>query len=153
MALTLTPVTTFDDTNESTSWTVWTAIHYEKDSPDSLTRLVHPDTTVLQDDTMDDSDGDGDSTNDNDYPFFTKDDCEWADDGSDPAGFYNSIGSFSGDREDYVVDGSDSFYTVPFFKTIGGVEDGAMQRAYSQSSEELVSLGAGSYAPSFSVAS
>ena len=75
-------------------------------------------------DTMDDSDGDGNTTNDNDYPFFTKDDCEWADGGDDPSGYY-SIGSFSGDRGDYVVDGSDSFYTVPFFSTIGEVVEDA----------------------------
>ena len=31
----------------------------------------------------------------------------------------------SGDRGDYVVDGSESFYTVPFFNTIGEVVEDA----------------------------
>ena len=78
-------------------------------------------------DTMDDSDGDGDPANDNDYPFFTKDDCDIADDGSDPAGYY-SIGSFSGmTGESYDVEASTSFYTVPLFKTIGGVVEDAAE--------------------------
>ena len=78
-------------------------------------------------DTMDDSDGDGDPANDNDYAFFTKDDCDIADDGSDPAGYY-SIGSFSGmTGESYDVEASTSFYTVPFFKTIGGVVEDAAE--------------------------
>ena len=79
-------------------------------------------------DTMDDSNGDGDPANDDDYPFFTKDDCDIADDGSDPVGFY-SIGTFSGVYgESYDVEASTSFYTVPFFKTIGGVVEDAVQR-------------------------
>ena len=79
-------------------------------------------------DSMDDSDGDGDATNDADYPFFSKEEC--ADDGmslssgDDPAGFY-SIGSFSGERGAYDTDASSSFYTVPFFSTIGGVVEDA----------------------------
>lgn len=79
-------------------------------------------------DSMDDSDGDGNATNDPDYPFFSKEEC--ADDGmslssgDDPAGFY-SIGSFSGERGAYDTDASSSFYTVPFFSTIGGVVEDA----------------------------
>ena len=81
-------------------------------------------------DTMEDSNGDGDTTNDNDYPFFTKDDCEWADGGDDPAGYY-SIGSFSGEQGAYTVEGSDSFYTVPFFKTVGGVVEDAAEGIFA----------------------
>lgn len=79
-------------------------------------------------DSMDDSNGDGNATNDDDYPFFSKEEC--ADDGmslssgDDPAGFY-SIGSFSGERGAYDTDASSSFYTVPFFSTIGGVVEDA----------------------------
>jgi hypothetical protein len=44
--------------------------------------------------------------------------------GDDPAGFY-SIGSFSGEKGTYDTDASSSFYTVPFFSTIGGVVEDA----------------------------
>ena len=73
-------------------------------------------------DTMDDSDGDGDPANDNDYPFFTKEEC--ADDGmsvssgDDPSGYY-SIGELSNMEEgEYEVSSTSSFYTVPFFETL-----------------------------------
>ena len=73
-------------------------------------------------DTMDDSDGDGDPANDNDYPFFTKEEC--ADDGmsvssgDDPSGYY-SIGELSNmEKGEYEVSSTYSFYTVPFFETL-----------------------------------
>ena len=73
-------------------------------------------------DGMDDSDGDGNTTNDNDYPFFTKEEC--ADDGmsvssgDDPSGFY-SIGELNNmEKGEYEVSSTSSFYTVPFFKTL-----------------------------------
>ena len=73
-------------------------------------------------DTMDDSDGDGDPANDNDYPFFTKEEC--ADDGmsvssgDDPSGYY-SIGELSKmEKGEYEVSSTYSFYTVPFFETL-----------------------------------
>ena len=73
-------------------------------------------------DTMDDSDGDGDPANDNDYPFFTKE--EFADDGmsvssgDDPSGYY-SIGELSNmEKGEYEVSSTYSFYTVPFFETL-----------------------------------
>ena len=73
-------------------------------------------------DTMDDSDGDGDPANDNDYPFFTKEEC--ADDGmsvssgDDPSGYY-SIGELSNmEKGEYEVSSTYSYYTVPFFETL-----------------------------------
>ena len=73
-------------------------------------------------DTMDDSDGDGDPANDNDYPFFTKEEC--ADDGmsvssgDDPSGYY-SIGELSNmEKGEYEVSSTYSFYTVPFIETL-----------------------------------
>ena len=73
-------------------------------------------------DTMDDSDGDGAPANDNDYPFFTKEEC--ADDGmsvssgDDPSGYY-SIGELSNmEKGEYEVSSTYSFYTVPFFETL-----------------------------------
>ena len=72
--------------------------------------------------TMDASDGDGDPANDNDYPFFTKEEC--ADDGmsvssgDDPSGYY-SIGELSNmEKGEYEVSSTYSFYTVPFFETL-----------------------------------
>ena len=71
-------------------------------------------------------DWDDDGVEDDSY--FMKEDC--ADDGmstssgDDPAGYY-SIGSFNGDKGDYTVESSESFYTVPFFTTIGGVVEEA----------------------------
>ena len=72
------------------------------------------------------NDWDDDGVEDDSY--FMKEDC--ADDGmstssgDDPAGYY-SIGSFNGDKGDYTVESSESFYTVPFFTTIGGVVEEA----------------------------
>ena len=73
-------------------------------------------------DTMDDSDGDGDPANDNDYPFFTKEEC--ADDGmsvssgDDPSGYY-SIGELSNmEKGEYEVSSTYSFYTVPLIETL-----------------------------------
>ena len=73
-------------------------------------------------DTMDDSDGDGDPANDNDIPFFTKEEC--ADDGmsvssgDDPSGYY-SIGELSiMEKGEYEVSSTSSFYTVPFIETL-----------------------------------
>ena len=73
-------------------------------------------------DTMEDSDGDGDPANDNDYPFFTKEEC--ADDGmsvssgDDPSGYY-SIGELSNmEKGEYEVSSTYSFYTVPFIETL-----------------------------------
>ena len=73
-------------------------------------------------DTMDDSDGDGDPANDNDYPFFTKEEC--ADDGmsvssdDDPSGYY-SIGELSNmEKGEYEVSSTYTFYTVPFIETL-----------------------------------
>ena len=50
--------------------------------------------------------------------------------GDDPAGFY-SIGSFNGEEGAYTVEGSTSFYTVPFFKTIGGVVEDAAEGIFA----------------------
>ena len=73
-------------------------------------------------DTIDYSDGDRDPANDNDYPFFTKEEC--ADDGmsvssgDDPSGYY-SIGELSNmEKGEYEVSSTYSFYTVPFFETL-----------------------------------
>ncbi len=71
-------------------------------------------------------DRDGDGVEDESY--FLKEECAGdgmsMSSGDDPAGFY-SIGSFNGERGSYTVDGTTSFYTVPFFKTIGGVVEDA----------------------------
>ena len=84
-------------------------------------------------DTMDDSDGDGDPANDNDYPFFTKEEC--ADDGmsvssgDDPSGYY-SIGELSNmEKGEYDVSSTYSFYTVPFFETLVEAGGGSSWRA------------------------
>jgi len=77
-------------------------------------------------------DWDGDGVEDESY--FLKEEC--ADDGmstssgDDPAGFY-SIGSFNGEKGSYTVEGSTSFYTVPFFKTIGGVVEDAAEGIFA----------------------
>ena len=77
-------------------------------------------------------DWDGDGVEDDSY--FLKEEC--ADDGmstssgDDPAGFY-SIGSFNGGEGVYTVEGSTSFYTVPFFKTIGGVVEDAAEGIFA----------------------
>jgi len=77
-------------------------------------------------------DWDGDGVEDDSY--FLKEEC--ADDGmstssgDDPAGFY-SIGSFNGEEGTYTVEGSTSFYTVPFFKTIGGVVEDAAEGIFA----------------------
>ena len=77
-------------------------------------------------------DWDGDGVEDDSY--FLKEEC--ADDGmstssgDDPAGFY-SIGSFNGEKGSYTVEGSTSFYTVPFFKTIGGVVEDAAEGIFA----------------------
>ena len=63
-------------------------------------------------------DDDGDGTVDRAY--FEKEDCDWADDGADPDGFY-SIGSFNGDEGTYTVEASHGFYTVPAFEVLGEV--------------------------------
>ena len=73
-------------------------------------------------------DWDGDGVEDESY--FLKEEC--ADDGmstssgDDPAGFY-SIGSFNGEKGSYTVEGSTSFYTVPFLQTLGGVVEDAAE--------------------------
>ena len=63
-------------------------------------------------------DWDGDGVEDESY--FAKEDCDNADDGSDPEGFY-SIGSFRGDKGAYSVNATHSHYTVPAFEALGGV--------------------------------
>lgn len=85
--------------------------------------------TLTYTNTTDGSTGyDWDDDGVEDDSYFMKEDC--ADDGmstssgDDPAGYY-SIGSFNGDKGDYTVESSESFYTVPFFTTIGGVVEEA----------------------------
>lgn len=77
-----------------------------------------------------DYDGDGVE----DEPYFLKEECAGdgmsTSSGDDPAGFY-SIGSFTGERGSYTVEGSTSFYTVPFFKTIGGVVEDAAEGIFA----------------------
>ena len=77
-------------------------------------------------------DRDGDGVEDESY--FLKEECAGdgmsTSSGDDPAGFY-SIGSFNGERGSYDVDGSSSFYTVPFFSTIGGVVEDAAEGFFS----------------------
>ncbi len=63
-------------------------------------------------------DWDGDGVEDESY--FAKEDCDYADDGTDPEGFY-SIGSFNGDKGTYTVDATHGHYTVPAFEALGGV--------------------------------
>ena len=104
----------------------FTPIIYVRDSVDCESfELTFTNETGAQGydaDTMDDSDGDGDPANDNDYPFFTKEEC--ADDGmsvssgDDPSGYY-SIGELSNmEKGEYEVSSTYSFYTVPFFETL-----------------------------------
>ena len=114
-------------------------IIYVDDSVDCETfELTYTNETGAQGydaDEMDDSDGDGDPANDNDYPFFEKEEC--ADDGmsvssgDDPSGYY-SIGSFTGEYDQsYEVEASTSFYTVPLFNTLGGVVGEAAEGVFS----------------------
>ena len=81
--------------------------------------------TLTYTNTTDDSTGyDWDDDGVEDEPYFAKEDCEYANDGADPNGYY-SIGMFNGEKGDYTVDGSESFYTVPLLSTLGGVVEEA----------------------------